>query len=89
LIVEVGSLGRDLKMPSEKKRSDIIAQLRRYLIVMGKERCRLDKMAVGMCIIGTEYAVIKYRNGAYMKSVGRWNSIYSEGFLKVIEDVAK
>jgi hypothetical protein len=70
VVIEVGSLGRNLNPPSENDRAAIVAQLRHYLFVMGQMGYRWMDKVVGMAIIGTEVMIIKsdktgqFRGGA-------------------------
>ncbi|KAM6493474.1 hypothetical protein JOM56_011608 [Amanita muscaria] len=72
LVIEVGSLGRDLKSPSIDDKLKVLAQLRRYLRVMGKMGVRWDTKAVGVCILGTEVAILQSKgNGDFPLTTSR------------------
>jgi hypothetical protein len=88
LVVEVGSLGRDLKPPSNLDKANTVRQLLRYLHVMGRMGVRWSDKAVGMCIIGTEVAISKsHRNGQFPYTT-KWLSLYSDQFIQTIDDLA-
>ncbi|KAF8970971.1 hypothetical protein BDZ97DRAFT_1914421 [Flammula alnicola] len=88
LVVEVGSLGRDLRPPSKEDKDNVVKQLNRYLLVMGKMGFRWADKAVGMCIIGTEVAIVKSKsNGQFQKTV-TWDSLYSAKFTDTIRQLA-
>jgi len=89
LVIEVGSLGRDLKPPTDKEKADIVDQLKRYLVAMGEIGYRWADKAVGMCIVGTEVAIMESKSdGKFKKGPPRWESLYSEKFSKIIRDLA-
>ncbi|KIL60258.1 hypothetical protein M378DRAFT_168270 [Amanita muscaria Koide BX008] len=88
LVVEVGSLGRDLKEPSAMEKQEVIDQLLRYLYVIGEMGLRWADKAAGMCIIGTEAAILQSKsNGKFPKST-TWHSIYSNRFTDAIHNLA-
>jgi hypothetical protein len=89
LVIEVGSLGRDLREPSINDKQIIVRQLLRYLSVMGVRGVRWADKAVGMCIIGTEVAIIQSgSNGKFPRSNHKWISLYSQEFQEAIDSLA-
>jgi hypothetical protein len=89
LVIEVGSLGRDLRVPSTNDKQLIVAQILRYLSVMGLQGVRWAHKAVGMCILGTEVAIIQSSgNGKFPTNSPKWVSLYSREFEEVITSVA-
>jgi hypothetical protein len=90
LVIEIGSLGRELKKATEKHKAAVVKQLYTYLVVMGLKGCRWADNAVGLCIIGTEAAILKSRGtaGKFPVTVNKWVSIYSKEFKDVIELMA-
>jgi len=88
LVVEVRSLGRDLKEPSAMEKQEVIDQLLRYLYVIGEMGLRWADKAAGMCISGTEAAILQSKsNGKFPKST-TWHSIYSNRFTDAIQKLA-
>ena len=59
LVIEIGSLGRELRKTTKKDKEAIVKQLYTYLAVMSMRVFRGADKAVGLCIIGTEVAILK------------------------------
>ncbi|KAF8816117.1 hypothetical protein BYT27DRAFT_6476384 [Phlegmacium glaucopus] len=88
LIVEVGSLGRDLNPPSDKAKKAVVHQVRNYLYVMGRMGYRWKDKAVGMAIVGTEVSILKSDRSGQFIGGKRWYSLYSTDFIRAIEKLA-
>ena len=59
LVIEIGSLGWELRKATKKDKEAIAKQLYTYLAVMGMRGFRRADEAVGLSIIGTEMSVLK------------------------------
>lgn len=88
MVIEVGSLGRDQKYPSINDKLKVLAQLRRYLRVMGKMGVRWDTKAVGVCILGTEVAILQSKGNGDFPLTTRWYSLYADNFTNVVNMLA-
>lgn len=88
LIVEVGSLGRDLRPPSEIDQERIVMQLLRYPTVMGLRNIRWTNKAVGMCIIGTNVGILHPDGDGIFPEAAEWMSLYSDEFTQVLQSLA-
>ncbi|KAH0825803.1 hypothetical protein J3R83DRAFT_8866 [Lanmaoa asiatica] len=88
LVIELGSLGRQLTLPSETEKEAIEEQLLGYLAIMGQKSYRWENGAAGIAIIGTQYLVLRAdRNGQFGKRRSGWSSLYSEGFTNLIDQI--
>ncbi|KAN0082416.1 hypothetical protein V8E55_008211 [Tylopilus felleus] len=72
LVIEVGSLGRELKPASIHDKASILKQMTRYLFVMGKMGFRWADKAVGMCIVGTEVAIMQSKSNGKFPLTATW-----------------
>jgi hypothetical protein len=90
VVVEVGSLGRELRNPSSMDRDRVLHQLHSYLVRMGSKGYRWKKKAVGIAIIGTEFACLEpsTRGKFPMPRAVNWESIYSDSFTHIIDEMA-
>jgi len=87
LVIEVGSLGRELKPASMQDKASIIRQLTRYLVVMGRMGFRWADKAVGMCVLGTEVAIMRSKGNGRFPLAVTWCSLYSDKFTKTIDEL--
>ena len=82
LVIEIGSLGQELRKVIKKDNEAIVKQLHTYLAVIGMRGFRGPNKAVGLCIIGTEVAILRSikTTGKFQVTVNKWVSIYSGEF---------
>ena len=88
LVIEVGSLGRDLKSPSENYKRDVVIQLERYLLALGRAGYRWHDKVLGIAIIGTEYIIVTRQSNGRFRGGRRWDSLYSATFMQIINNLA-
>lgn len=83
----MGSLGRNLKLPSEGDRVNVVNQLIRYLHAIGHMGYRWQDKIVGMAIIGTEFKVIESDGNGAFDINQPWYSLYSPTFFQTIHEL--
>ena len=55
---------------------------------MGKMGVRWDTKAVGVCILGTEVAILQSKGNGDFPLTTRWYSLYADNFTNVVNMLA-
>ena len=91
LLIKIGSIQG--QQPTSSKKSGIVVQLQKYMVLLGEDGERWGSDVLGMAILGTEVAFSRPRRnktGAVsFTNPKTWYSLYSPTFVSEMNRVAQ